>query len=298
VTFKKPMEDKLLAERTSHSSYDPIKVSFGADSLKKYSFGFRNLLAALFWVDLLQNQSDEPVESGKVSWEFSQLNALTTLDPHFIAAYEFGAVYLSVLRRDNLGAKLILEKWSRRRPYHWRPLHLLGYHLYYEMGQYEAASEKIMRASTLEGAPFWLASLGIRILSETGARMHALRMAIDLHSKLFDRGSRARLRIRVMALNFALQESAWKKALTLFRAKNKSEPANIEALRALFRGQTREIASLFAGTEISEELRPLISKRYEFRYNRVKKDVVSVKSTEELGFGNVGVYRPKPKNGG
>jgi len=125
---------------TRRPSVQVSKVGMRSQSLRKYHLGFGNLLADLIWIHLLQEATHEKLPPGTVSWEFIQLDSITTLDPKFNTAYSFGASFLSVFRQDKIGAKILLEKWVKHRSQNWQPHFLLGYHLYYEMGEKAARS--------------------------------------------------------------------------------------------------------------------------------------------------------------
>ena len=110
---KYSLEVRLYEALAQKPNLQPGQARYHSDSLKQYNLGFENLIAALIWVQLLQRSSYEKIKEGRVSWEFSQLDAVTGLDRNFERAYSYGAIFLSVFKRDKLGAKLLLEKWGR-----------------------------------------------------------------------------------------------------------------------------------------------------------------------------------------
>src|SRR5436190_1836797 len=71
------------AGKTDRPNLKPIEAGYEGKSLKQYSFGFENLFSALLWVQMLQKAQHTPVKSDEVSWEYAQLEAITTLDPKF-----------------------------------------------------------------------------------------------------------------------------------------------------------------------------------------------------------------------
>lgn len=276
---KKPLELK------------PLAASYEGRALKRSSLGFRNLVADLLWIKLLQRADHRPLSAESVSWEYAQLQAITALDPHFTKAYEFGAAYLSVFRRDKLGARLLLESWASRRPYYWRTHYLLGYHLYFELGEYEEASRRIMQASQMEGAPAFLSSLGIRLLSESGALWQALELALEMYPQFSDIEARFRLRNRIRSLRFALERARWESALADYRAQYGHEPGSLLALAPFLPGVGREISSL--DDAVYEELAPLLHERFPFHYDAKSRSIVSIPSAEELGIDRAGIHRPQ-----
>src|SRR4051812_31460807 len=138
-------------DRLAPDDMEQNQVSFQAESIKRFSFGYDGLIASLAWIQTLQRAEVRPLEKGQRSWEYAQLRLITTLDPNFEVAYWFGALQLSVFRRDNEGARDILERWVYRSPNRWQAYYLLGYHLYFEMNQHQEAASYLLRAAQMEG---------------------------------------------------------------------------------------------------------------------------------------------------
>lgn len=274
------------------------EASFYGHSLKHYSLGFNNLIADLLWIDLMQRAAYEKVSSDKVSWEYAQLDALTTLDPHFLKAYSFGAVFLSVFRQDRLGAKLILEKWVEQQPNYWHNQYILGYHLFYEMNDYAAAYPHILKAASLPGAPPWLSSLGVRILSETGALLSSLKLSLDLFATLEDPEVKKRLIVQIRSIRYAIQKASLEKALVLYRNQYHHEPTNLAALQPLESGDSRELASIAGEGELNEEMQSILSERFPFQYEPESRSIISQKTMKELEIEEVGIHRHPAKKQG
>lgn len=270
-------------------------AAYHARSLKRYSLGFGNALSDLLWIRLLQKARHQEASPGKVSWEFVQLDAITTLDRKFERAYPFGAAYLSVFLRDYLGAKIILEKWVRHRPHYWRTHYLLGYHLYYEMNQYEEAAREILQAASLEGAPQWLHALGVGLLSETGAFANALKVAISLYTSVHDEEGLSRLARRIRVLRYSMIRASWEHALGQYRFRYGREPKRLDDLTPLHATYSRELASLFENVEVPNRLRTLFAESFLFKYDSSSRKIEAENppSASEL----IGIHRPKEQSG-
>jgi len=273
----------------------PLAASYEGKALKRSSLGFKNLVADLLWIKLLQRAEHTKLESDSVSWEYAQLQAITTLDPHFQRAFEFGASYLSVFRRDKLGARLLLEAWTRRQPNYWRTHYLLGYHLYFELGDYEIASKEILQAAEMEGAPSYLSSLGIRLLSESGALWQALELALEMYPQLGDLEARFRLQKRIRSLRYALEKARWDAALADYRTQRRKEPNGLLPLAPFLPDVGRELSAI--DEDAAEDLLPLLREHFPFRYDSKSKSIVSSPSAEELGIDRAGIYRPESDGG-
>ena len=273
----------------------PNLVAASADSysrdLKRYSFGFDSLIAATHWVDLLQRARHQHHGSETLSWEYVQLDAITTLDPKFERAYVYGGVTLSVLIQDKIGALRILEKWARRWPLSWRVQYILGYHLFFEMKNYEAASRRILKAAELEGAPSWLNALAVRLLSETGALAESIRLCVELYDQVPDTEGKDRLSMRIRSLNYKLQQRAWESALEKFRIERGRDPRNTAELAPLVGPRVREIATSIGGRGVVMELAVLLTERFPFHYDLTSRSIKSSLDGEKMGPNEVGIHR-------
>lgn len=264
------------------------RAELHAQSLRRLQTGFGTSLAGLLWIRFLQAHSHEPIPDGELSWEFVQLDTVTSLDPRFDRAYDYGSILLSILRQDKLGARLILERWVKRRPNRWRPRYLLGFHLFSELGLYAEASEQILRAAELPGAPFWLSALGVRLLSEAGALRQALQLTVELYASTNDPRKHDRLMRRVRSLNYAIQKSEWEQAAARFLRRAGRAPASLSDLERVAR---REPSAL-EPSAVPEPVARALEERFPFRWDSARKTVMPMRDPREWGLEPVGIFRP------
>lgn len=272
------------------------QAQFQAQSYSKAHLGFNSLLADLLWLELLQRASHQELHKDEVSWEFSQINTITSLDKNNAKTYPFGAAFLSVFRRDQTGARLLLEKWVRYFPSHWKAHYLLAYHAFYEQKDYSFASKEMLLAASLPDAPPWLGALGIRLLGETGAYITALQIAIELYPSLSSDEGRERLRKRVRSLKYALMKGAWERSVASYSGRDLAS----KDLTAAANKQLFEVQKTLQGLETPEDLKEVLSEPFNFKYDPNLKAVINTdgfdkKELEELE--NSGIYHKKPDKG-
>lgn len=242
-------------------------AEFQAQSLRRFHFGFKNVIADTLWVQLLQEASHQQLGRDEVSWEFAQLNAITALDPKFSRAYTFGTSFLSVFRRDRLGAQLILERWARVEPANWRAHYLLGYHYFFEQKKFQEASKSILRAAAFANSPPWLSSLGVRLLSQTGAHFSAMQIAVELYPSLSNLEAKDRLRKRIRSLRFKLLKTAWEKALEKYPKQQGRQPAATQDITPLVKEELSDLGAALGQLNIHEDLYDIFQERFQFFYN-------------------------------
>lgn len=279
-------------ERHEISHLPPLLAQYRSDSVERYSFGFNNLLGAAMWVQLLQKGNEQPIPHGKLSWEYSQFDTITTLDPNNMRVYEFGAIFISTLRRDQMGGKHLLEKWTHKQPDYWRVWYMLGNHEYSQLRDYPSAAPHILKASLMANAPTWLSSLGVRLLSETGQLYAALKASLELYQQLPSEESKARLVDRIRSLNYNIQKQRWISALQHFKQQYGISPPSIDALRTLAESQSRELSSLLEGQDKKEIAQRLLQERFDFKWDPETQNILSAHPKQTELLENAGIHIP------
>ncbi len=277
------------------------EIGYEAAALTEYSMGFRNMIADLLWIMLLQKASLTkyvPSDPDGVSWEYRQLNAIVTLDPDFSEAFHYGSVYLTALKEDPLGAKLFLEHWVKRSPNFWRPHYLLAFHLYHHYHKYLEASRHMVRAAMLGGAPDWIASLGVRLFTESGTLEQDVSLCLQLWKSLLSEEGKHRMALRVAALVEALDREAWVEAIHQYRQKHRKYPSSLRIVRLAYREihgrQEKQLKNLIpGGVTIPEELKPVFQRVYDYSYDPKTHEVWPKDMNERQALTHLGIYTRK-----
>ncbi|MCA1629504.1 MAG: tetratricopeptide repeat protein [Acidobacteria bacterium] len=145
---------------------------------RRMSLGFNGLAADWYWLRTLQYVGRKlAAHHGQVQIDdLSSVNLkilapllenATTLDPQFLAAYEYGAVVLPAVDTD--AAIRLVNKGIEANPKAWRLRTNLGY-IYWQQGRYREASEAYGAASRVEGAPAWVAAMSAQMSTKGGSR--------------------------------------------------------------------------------------------------------------------------------
>lgn len=268
----------------------PRLASYQSAAVERYSLGFNSLLGASIWVQILQNSDHRPVQNNEVSWEFAQLDTLTTLDPNNIRAYDFGAIFISTLRRDKIGGKLLIEKWAKKQPNTWRPWYLLGIHHVLELKDYSSAPPFILKASKMRGAPAWLSSLGIRLMSESGQLYPALKTSLELLPQLQNREAADRIVLRIRSLNYQIQRNHWQETLDNYIKTQRSHPKSFADLMAFGSGRSRELNSIVDDEKNSLIAQELLGEIFKFKIDPRTTQIVSARPEQTDILEKVGIF--------
>jgi tetratricopeptide (TPR) repeat protein len=208
---------------------EPLYVS--GPTAKRLALGFNGLAADWYWMRSLQYVGRkivhfEDTHNGRVN--FSSLAELdlrllpellrvsTTLDPQFMAPYEYGAMILPEINSDQ--AIELLNSGIAANPNSWRLYHHLGY-VYWQRHDYQKASELYTAGGKLPGAPAWMLAMGARMKADGGSRDAAREMYRHLYDSSSDEAVKEMVRKQLMRLDSLDEREAIRRVLGAYKEK-------------------------------------------------------------------------------
>jgi len=223
------------------ASYEESYVS--PETARRMSLGFNGLAADWYWLRSLQyvgrkalaHTGDIPLDDMSalgIRNLAPMLEHATTLDPQFLAAYEFGAVILPSVDRD--AAARLLEKGVRENPSEWRLYHDLGY-IRWQAGRYREAAEAYAAGSRVAGAPAWMKVMSARMEADGGSRQVAREVYLRLYEEASDAQVKKLAAARVAQLDSLEERDVIRRALADFRARNSRCAASWRELSPMLR---------------------------------------------------------------
>lgn len=140
---------------------------------EKLSLGYNSLLADVYWTRAVQYYGARVVvPEAKFDLLWPLLDVATTLDPHLIVAYRFGAIFLSEpyagANRTDLAIELV-KRGIAENPKDWRLGTDLGLLYYLRARDYPQASSAYLQASKNPAAPVWVKLMAARIAQKGGS---------------------------------------------------------------------------------------------------------------------------------
>lgn len=212
------------------ANYSDSDVEMNGSYLKGYALGTESLIADWYYMRSLQYVGDKLINS-KADFIniddlrdldprllYPYLNNATDLDPHFVAAYSYGAIVLPAI--DQQQAIRLTEKGIATNPREWRLYQYLGY-IYWHTKDYQKAAEYYQKGSELAGAPPFMKMMAAMMRSEGGSRETARqiyeRMLADNSD---DQMVSTTARLRLMELDWLDQRDAINGALAKYKAEN------------------------------------------------------------------------------
>lgn len=144
--------------------------------LTRLALSYDDVLADVYWIRAIQyygsrRLSDAPVK--RYDLLYPLLDLTTSLDPHFSAAYRFGAYFLSEPAPGGAGrpdqAVALLNKAMTANPDKWEFPHDIAF-VYYRRGDYRSAGEWFRKAAQVPNATNWLEPMAAVTLTRGGDR--------------------------------------------------------------------------------------------------------------------------------
>jgi hypothetical protein len=141
--------------------------------VKQASLGFDGLMACIYWTRTVQYFGHRHYNGEQSYNELAPLLEITTtLDPHMLPAYQFGASFLAPDPPNGAGqperAIRLMEYGIEHNPKEWRLYYDLGFVYYTAVKDYKKASEVFARGSQVPGAHPFLKILAARMAENSG----------------------------------------------------------------------------------------------------------------------------------
>lgn len=157
---------------------------------RRMSLGFSGLVADWYWMRSLQyvgrklisQPGDVQIDDLKalnLNLLYPLLDTATTLDPQFMAAYEYGGVVLPAINEDD--AIKLLKKGLAHNPTYWRFHQYLGF-IYWKRGDFKTASAVYAEGARIPGVPSWMQQMSARMEAEGGSRA----LAREMYQRMMD----------------------------------------------------------------------------------------------------------------
>jgi len=145
--------------------------------LRRLAVAYQTLLADVYWIRTIQHYGGDRLATDKrerYELLYPLLDITTTLDPRFMLAYRFGAIFLSEPFPGGPGrpdqAVALLRKGLAADPSKWQYVHDIAFVYYWQLGDSATAARWFQRAAEIPGAPNWLQPLAATMLIQGGDR--------------------------------------------------------------------------------------------------------------------------------
>ena len=136
------------------------------DVIKPALLGFHHLGADVLWLQVLQVLGQRDVPAQDYAWASQALDVITTLDPHYVYAYDAGGLVLAELAGQVEWSNQLLKKGLTANPAAWRLAFQLGFNYFFHLHDYQTAADYMAMAAKLPGRPAYVPELAARLYGE------------------------------------------------------------------------------------------------------------------------------------
>lgn len=214
--------------------YADRDLSFNGASVRGFALGTEGLMADWYFMRGLQYIGDKLLKHADEDIDLNDLRPLnprllypylqnaTDLDPHFIAAYSYGAVVMPAI--DPNKAIDLARKGIANNPDSWRLYQHLGY-IYWKLGRYEDAAATYAKGAEIPGAAPFMHLMAAAMKTEGGSRETARTIYREMLAGSDEEQVRLTAQRRLMQLDSLDERDAIDAALHSFQQTNGRCPA-------------------------------------------------------------------------
>ncbi|MEW6719075.1 MAG: hypothetical protein AB1346_01350 [Thermodesulfobacteriota bacterium] len=195
-----------------------------------YSFGFRNFLADIAWLQAVQASGSLKMTRSDYDRLHRLLNVVSDLDPRFEIPYLLGGLVLGESQDHGREALQVFGRGKAQFPREWRFPFYMGFTYYFTLADPASAGREMMEASALPDCPAFVPGIASRMMSEAGNPEAALMMLTAIAQQETDDDRRTVLerRIREVAVERDLQ--LLQRAVEMYREKTGGAPQDLKDL--------------------------------------------------------------------
>jgi hypothetical protein len=262
---------RRLDQVRSNATLEEVLYISSPKALQKLSLGYDGLLADIYWTRAVQYFGNKHHEGARrYDLLASLLEITTTLDPHLLVAYEYGANFLAPKPPNGGGMPeraIQLEEYGiRNNPNEWRLYYNDGLIHYMELKDYSGAAQAFARGAKVPNAHPFLALMAAKMAEHAGDLQMARLMWSTTYESTKDNVVRANAAAHLRALQVD------------------EDVTNLEAVIARYRQMTGRVPSSFSDLEAAGLIRGTPADPLGHSYKLVPDGRVEVRVPDDLPF--------------
>jgi hypothetical protein len=185
------LQERIDAQQAALAVEDDQVMLRSPKLVKALSLEYGPLLADIYWTRVVQyfgNKHAGHQVDLRLLWPL--LDLTSTLDPNLLPVYPFGSTFLSDspprgAGRPDLGVEL-LERGIRANPEQWKLYYDLGYIYYFDLKDYQKASQAFYEGSKNPHAQLWMKVMAAKIAAEGDSTETSLFLWQDVYNTTKD----------------------------------------------------------------------------------------------------------------
>ena len=185
------LQHNIDAQREAMSEERDEVLLRSGKLVRLMSLEYAPLAADVYWTRVVQYYGNKHVR-GQANLEllWPLLDITTTLDPHLLIAYRFGAMFLSQAPPTGAGrtdlAVQLIQRGIKENPEYWRLYEDLGFVYYFDLKDYQKASQAFLEGSRKPGAQLWMKVMAAKVAAEGESLEVSLALWTDIYQSSLD----------------------------------------------------------------------------------------------------------------
>ena len=262
---------RRLDQMRAGATLEEVLYISSPKALKKMSLGYDGLLADVYWTRAVQYFGSKHHEGAHAFDLLAPLLEITTtLDPHLLTAYEYGANFLAPKPPNGGGmperAIQLQEFGIRNNPSEWRLYYNEGFIRYMDLKDYAGAAEVFARGARVPNAHPFLAVLAGKMAEHAGDQQMARMMWSTSYQTTKDNNVHANAAAHLRALQVD------------------EDVTNLEALTGRYQQQTGHFPASFSELQAAGLLRGTPVDPLGHTYKLMPDGRVAVRVPDDLPF--------------
>jgi tetratricopeptide (TPR) repeat protein len=206
-------------------------------AVKRLSLGYDGLLADIYWTRAVQYFGGRHVAGASHFRLLAPLLEITTtLDPHLVVAYQFGANFLSPKPPNGAGmpekAIQLVNYGIQNNPNDWKLYHDLGFIYYMDVKDYGKAADAFARGSQVPDAHPFLKIMAAQMAQHAGDTQMARALWTTTYESTQDKQIRGNALAHLRALQVADEVTAIEAIVGQYQRTTGRTPASLDELVA------------------------------------------------------------------
>jgi tetratricopeptide (TPR) repeat protein len=209
--------------------YEDSDLTFHGSRVRGFALGSEGLIADWYFMRALQYIGGKMLKNPEMDIDLNDLRPLnprllypllqnaTDLDPHFIAAYSYGAIVMPAIEPNQ--AIELAKKGVANNPDSWRLYQHLGY-IYWKLGRFQEAADAYERGSKVPGAAPFMTLIAAAMKTEGGSRETARTIYRQMLETTDDEQVRITADRRLKQIDSLDERDVIDSALMAFKEKN------------------------------------------------------------------------------
>ena len=192
--------------------------------------GYDQFAADILWLRIIQYVGEKAQTEKGWQWFIHTIGVITTLDPKFEYAYQFGGLILSVVASKPVESNNILKEGMKVNPDNWVFPFLIGFNYFDSLRDYNKAAQFISIAAKLPGSPFYLKQFATRLYATAGTPENGIIFLEQIIRSTTDETAKEKLEIRLKELVIERDIKILEKAVKRFEDIYGYAPQNLNLL--------------------------------------------------------------------